>query len=89
MFGGGRGYEKFIIKNPKILKVGEEKVPTLALDKDKYVVDDFYFYAEAISEAQGGTSYNDKDEEKSEVADTEVDDDDLDMEALLAELDED
>lgn len=79
--GKGSQPETMLIKNPKINKIGEEKTPAIALDTSKYTIDDLLFYAIAIEEACGEIK-EDFDDSESE----EIDTDDLDLDALLEEI---
>lgn len=71
--------ESYVITNPQIRRVGEEKTPVIAFDKDKYNVDDLLFYATAIAEATG------KEEDDEEIP-FDIDDEELDMDALLDDI---
>lgn len=75
--GNGSKVENYIFKVPRIKKVGEDKTPTIDKTEDKYKFGDLKFYSELVAEL------NPKDDEDKEESD------DLDMDALLNELDED
>lgn len=100
--GGGGSVESYVICNPKINRLGEDKIPSIAIDKDAYTVDDLLFFAVAIEEALDEASgefdkpkaqqkeevKKEKVEEKKEEEEEEEDesDDALDLEDLLADL---
>lgn len=79
--GNGKKTEDYILKNPRIKKVGEEKVPTVDKTEDKFKYGDLLFYTALVKELVS-------DEENEEEPDNEKEDADVDMDALLAELEE-
>jgi hypothetical protein len=81
--GNGNKVENYIFKVPRIKKVGEDKTPIIDKVEDKYKYGDLKFYSVLVKEL---TPDSDEDEEddNSEVEDS----DDLDMDALMNELDE-
>lgn len=81
--GNGSKTENYIFKVPRIKKVGDDKTPTIDKTEDKYKFDDLKFYSALVSELVP----TDESENEDEVEDESTDE--LDMDALLNELDED
>jgi hypothetical protein len=78
--GNGKKTEDYILKNPRIKKVGEEKIPTVDKTEDKYKFGELLFYTELVKELVVSEE-NESDEDNEEESD-------VDMDALLAELEE-
>jgi hypothetical protein len=78
--GKGGKTETFIIEKPRIKRVekdGEAKI-TVEINKDKYTTDDYVFFAQLLSKAGVETEKEEPEE-----------DEEIDMDALLGELEDD
>lgn len=80
--GNGKKSEDYILKSPKIKKVGEEKTPTVDKTEDKYKFNELLFYTALVKEL-----VKDSDDEEPEDAD-DNDDSEADMDELLKQLEE-
>jgi hypothetical protein len=78
--GNSKKTEDYILKNPRIKKVGDEKTPTVDKTEDKYKFGELLFYTELVKELVVSEE-NESDEDNEEESD-------VDMDALLAELEE-
>jgi len=76
--GNNKKTEDYILKAPRIKKVGEEKVPTVDKVEDKYKYEDLSFYTTLVKELVPNDDENEED--------SNDDEEDADMDALLAEL---
>lgn len=76
--------ETFLITNPQIRRIGEERTPVIAFDKEKYKYEDLVTYQQALSELLG----TEKPSSKSDVNETTEDDGEFDMDALLDGLED-
>jgi len=94
--GKSNSHETYIIVSPKINRVGkgEEKVPVIAIDKERYTVNDYLMYSEVLPSDDKDDDEVKKDSKKqnaktSSKNDTEEDDDDdIDIDDLLDGIDD-
>lgn len=82
--GNGNKVENYIFKVPRVKKVGEDKTPVIDKTEDKYKFNDLKFYSTLVKELVPDNEDGENDNDNS----NEDDSNELDMDALLSELDE-